>query len=133
MRPPARRPAASSPILPVGAAMNDSTMLTNRERRENVAFLEQAFAAAQRTPANVLSDDECRCFAAAPAEQSRLFFKLLCYGALAAQPAPEAVVEADWKRLRDAGVVDALFADTLDLKRYATDPPVSRSDSKGKI
>src|SRR5450830_1273011 len=36
-------------------------------------------------------------------------------------------------RLETAGVVDALFADEFDLKRYALDPPVSRNDSKGKV
>lgn len=113
--------------------MNDSTTLTNRERRENVAFLGQAFAAAQRQPAEVLDADERERFAAEPAAQPGLFFKLLCYGALAAQPAPEAVVDADWRRLETAGVVDALFADEFDLKRYALDPPVSRNDSKGKV
>src|SRR5665647_2104734 len=30
-------------------------------------------------------------------------------------------------------LVDALFADEFDLKRYALDPPVSRNDSKGKV
>ena len=113
--------------------MNESTTLTNRERRENVAFLGQAFAAAPHAPAAVLDADDRRRFLETPAEQSRLFFKLLCYGALAAQPAPEAVVGADWNRLRDAGVVDALFAGDLDITRYAMDPPVSRNDSKGKI
>jgi hypothetical protein len=114
--------------------VNESTTLTNRERRENVAFLNQAFAAAERLPADVLNPDERESFAASdPDQQARLFYKLLCYGALAAQPAPEAVVHADWRRLDTAGVVDALFADEFDLKRYALDPPVSRSDSKGKI
>ena len=114
--------------------MNDSTTLTNRERRENVAFLVQALAASGRQPADVLDQDEREAFkTASPDEQARLFFKLLCYGALAAQPAPEAVVDADWRRLNTAGVVDALLADEFDLKRYALDPPVSRSDSKGKI
>ena len=98
--------------------MNESTTLTNRERRENVAFLNQAFAAAERQPADVLSLDERESFATSdPDQQARLFFKLLCYGALAAQPAPEAVVHADWRRLDTAGVVDALFADEFDLKR----------------
>ena len=79
------------------------------------------------TPTNASASPPSR------AEQARLFFKLLCYGALAAQPAPEAVVDADWRRLEAAGVVDALFADDFDLKRYALDPPVSRNDSKGKV
>lgn len=114
--------------------MNESTTLTNRERRENVAFLVQALAAAGRQPAEVLDADERDSFATAdPEQQAGLFFKLLCYGALAAQPAPETVVDADWRRLDTAGVITALFAGQFDLKRYALDPPVSRSDSKGKI
>jgi hypothetical protein len=114
--------------------VNETTTLTNRERRENVAFLVQAQAAAGRQPADVLGPEEREAFAAAgPDEQARLFFKLLCYGALAAQPAPEAVVDADWRRLDTAGVIDALFAGDFDLRRYALDPPVSRGDSKGKI
>ncbi len=113
--------------------MNESTTLTNRERRENVAFLSQAFAADPHLPAEVLDADERARFLAEPDEQSGIFFKLLCYGALAAQPAPESVVDADWRRMEAAGVVDALFAGEFDLTRYAVDPPVSRSDSKGKI
>lgn len=113
--------------------MNESTTLTNRERRENVAFLGQAFAAVDRQPAEILAADERERFLADPAEQGRLFFRLLCYGALAAQPAPEAVIEADWRRLTDSGVIDAVFDDDFDLKRYALDPPVSRNDSKGKV
>ena len=113
--------------------MNETTTLTNRERRENVAFLGQAFAAASRLPAEVLDADERERFSAETGEQTRLFHKLLCYGALAAQPAPEAVVDADWRRIEAAGVIDAVFADEFDLKRYALDPPVSRNDSKGKI
>ena len=113
--------------------MNESTTLTNRERRENVAFLGQAFVAASRQPAEVLDADERERFLAETGEQSRLFHKLLCYGALAAQPAPESVVDADWRRIEASGVVDAVFADEFDLKRYALDPPVSRNDSKGKI
>ncbi len=113
--------------------MNETTTLTNRERREDVAFLGQAFAADPHLPADVLDADERARFLAEPEEQPRLFFKLLCYGALAAQPAPESVVDADWRRIADAGVVDSLFAGEFELTRYAVDPPVSRSDSKGKI
>ena len=114
--------------------MNESTTLTNRERRENVAFLVQALAATGRRPADVLDSEEREAFASAGSdEQARLFYKLLCYGALAAQPAPESVVDADWRRLDTAGVVDALFTGEFDLSRYALDPPVSRSDSKGKV
>ena len=113
--------------------MNESTTLTNRERRENVAFLGQAFLAAQKLPAEILDAEQRDRFTSDEQEQSRLFYTLLCYGALAAQPAPESVVDADWRRLGDAGVVDALFSGEFDLKRYALDPPVSRNDSKGKI
>ena len=114
--------------------MNDTTTLTNRERRENVAFLTQAYTAAPRRPAEVLDDSERERFASAePVEQSKLFFKLLCNGALAAQPAPDAVVDADWRRLLASGVVDDVFDGSFDLGKYALDPPVSRSDSKGKI
>lgn len=87
--------------------MNESTTLTNRERRENVAFLGQAFLASQRLPAEVLDGEQRALFSAGGAEQSRLFYTLLCYGALAAQPAPDSVVDADWRRFRDAGVVDS--------------------------
>ena len=38
--------------------MNESTTLTNRERRENVAFLGQAFLAAQRLPAEILDAEQ---------------------------------------------------------------------------
>jgi hypothetical protein len=114
--------------------VNETTTLTNRERRENVAFLGQAYAAAQRQPADVLDAEARERFASGGEhEQAAIFYKLLCYGSLAAQPAPESVVDADWRRLEDAGVTDALFAGEFDLKRYALDPPVSRSDSKGKI
>jgi hypothetical protein len=113
--------------------VNESTTLTNRERRENVAFLGQAFLAAQKLPAEVLTAEDRERFAAQPDEQQRLFFALLCYGTLAAQPAPEPVVDADWRRLTGAGVVDALFAGDFELRKYALDPPVSRNDSKGKV
>src|SRR5664280_1426501 len=123
----------SQPTSPVGATVNESTTLTNRERRENVAFLSQAFAADPHLPAEVLDADERARFLAEPEQQGGIFFKLLCYGALAAQPAPESVVDADWRRMEAAGIVDALFAGEFELTRYAVDPPVSRSDSKGKI
>ncbi len=114
--------------------MNETTTLTNRERRENVAFLAQAYAAAPAAPPEVLDGEDLERFAQGDSiEQSGLFFKLLCYGALAAQPAPESVVEADWRRLEAAGVTDSVFTGEFDLARYALDPPVSRSDSKGKI
>ncbi len=114
--------------------MNESTTLTNRERRENIAFLVQAWSAHGRRPAEVLDSDERESLATGDlGAQTAVFFKLLCYGALAAQPAPEAVIDADWHRLETAGVIDTLFAGEFDLQRYALDPPVSRSDSKGKI
>ena len=129
----ARRPAAVSQHHQWGQPVNESTTLTNRERRENVAFLSQGFAADPHLPAEILDADERARFLAEPEQQSGIFYKLLCYGALAAQPAPESVVDADWRRMEAAGVIDALFAGDFDLTRYAVDPPVSRSDSKGKI
>jgi hypothetical protein len=118
----------------MGARVNESTTLTNRERGENVAFLVQSHAASGRQPSDVLDLDERESFIDADADhQAGAFFKLLCYGVLAAQPAPESVVDADWRRLDTAGVIDALVDGTFDLTRYAMDPPVSRSDSKGKI
>ena len=55
----------------------------------------------ERLPAEVLDDDEPRPLLRRRAQATgRLFYRLLCYGALAAQPAPEAVVDADWRRLR---------------------------------
>lgn len=114
--------------------MNDSTNLTNRERRENVAFLVQYAVGSGQSPSDALTSDERQSFVGTDSvEQSRLFFKLLCYGALAAQPAPDSVVEADWRRLETAGVADGLFSGEFDLGRYALDPPVSRGDSKGKV
>ncbi len=113
--------------------MNDTTVLTNRERRENVAFLAQAYLASQHQPPAVFNAEERERFAADSSVRSLLFYRLLCYGALAAQPAPEAVVDADWRRIDAAGVIDGLFTGDFDLRRYALDPPVSRNDSKGKI
>jgi len=114
--------------------LNATTTLTNRERREDVAFLAQAFDGGGRWPDDVLDETERQRFAKAkPADQAALFFRLLCRGALAAQPAPESVIDADWRRLVAAGVLDQLYDGSFDLGRYALDPPVSRSDSKGKI
>ncbi|HSL95479.1 MAG TPA: hypothetical protein VLA35_06145 [Thermoleophilia bacterium] len=114
--------------------MDEATPLTNSERRDDVAYLAESFAAAARRPTPVLDDEACARYAEADAdEQAGLFFTLLCYGALAAQPAPEAVVDADWRRFVDADVVGRVFAGEFDLRDYAVDPPVSRSDSKGKI
>jgi len=114
--------------------VDQATPLTNSERRDDVAYLAESFAAAARRPAPVLDDEACRRYAEGDAdEQARHFFTLLCYGALAAQPAPEAVVDADWRRFVEADVVGRVFAGEFDLRDYALDPPVSRSDSKGKI
>ncbi len=118
----------------MGESVNESTTLTNRERRENVAFLVQAHASAGRYPVDVIDEEDRSLYANGTADdRARVFFKLLCYGALAAQPAPESVIDADWRRLATAGVVDALYAGDFDLRRYSLDPPVSRSDSKGKV
>ena len=114
--------------------MNEATPLTNSERRDDVAYLAESYSAAARRPTPVLDDEACARYTEGDADdQTRLFFTLLCYGALAAQPAPEAVVESDWRRLVDAGVVERLFDGKFDLRAYAMDPPVSRGDSKGKV
>ena len=55
--------------------------------------------AAGHVPADVLDADERQRFLTGEPPTSSVFFKLLCYGVLAAQPAPEAVVDADWARL----------------------------------
>jgi len=125
----------SQSTAPVGVTtVNGTTTLTNRERREDIAFLSQAYTERGRRPEEVLDASERERFASAETdEQAGLFFKLLCRGALAAQPAPDTVIDADWRRLVAAGVLDELFAGTFDLGRYALDPPVSRSDSKGKV
>jgi hypothetical protein len=114
--------------------VEEATPLTNRERRDDVAYLLESYAASSKRPTPVLDDEACEHFAAGDeAEQAKLFFTLLCYGALAAQPAPEAVVDSDWRRLLAAEVVERVFAGEFDLRAYAMDPPVSRGDSKGKI
>lgn len=114
--------------------MEDLIPLTNKERRDDVLFLAESYAALQHEPADVLDVSEREGFVAGDAgQQSRLFFKLLCYGALAAQPAPESIVRADWQRLLSAGVVEAIFERGFELARYALDPAVTRSDSKGKV
>ncbi len=87
-----------------------------------MAFLGQAFLAAQKLPAEILDAEQRDRFTSDESEQSRLFYTLLCYGALAAQPAPESVVDSDWRRLGDAGVVDALFAGEFDLKSLRARP-----------
>jgi len=108
--------------------------LTNTERRDDVLFLLEAYRGSGRRPAGVLEDDEVAAFQEGDeVARQRLFFKLLCYAALAAQPAPEAVVRSDWERLLASGVVDDVFTGEFDLTQYALDPPVTRSDSKGKI
>lgn len=107
--------------------------LTNKERKDNVVFLLETYHAAGRKPLAALAADELASFAEDDSIRQQLFFKLLCYAVLAAQPAPEAVVRSDWERMLAAGVLDDIFAGTFDLTSYALDPPVSRSDSKGKI
>ena len=108
--------------------------LTNEQRRQNVVFLLEAYKSAGLKPYDVLDADERRRFLAGDArEQRRLFFRLLCFGALAAQPAPEPVVVADWQRMLAAGLVDEIYGGTFDVRRFAVSPPVTRSDSKGKV
>jgi hypothetical protein len=108
--------------------------LTNQERRRIVGYLVDAYKASGRRPFDVLDDEARRRFGEGGVdEQRRLFFALLCYAALAAQPAPEAVVNADWRRLVSAGLVDQIYDGAFDLPRFALSPPVSRSDSRGKV
>ena len=114
--------------------MEELAPLTNKERRDNIAFLLDAFDSSAPKPFGILDDDEVALFAAGDDDdRRRIFFKLLCYGVMAAQPAPEAVVHADWQRMLGAGVVDEIYTHTFDVARYAVDPPVSRGDSKGKV
>lgn len=108
--------------------------LSNKERKENAAFLLESFRAAGRTAPPVLSVEEVGAFSSGEvAVQQSLFFKVLCYAVMAAQPAPEAVVRSDWERFLAAGTVDDVFGGAFDLTCYALDPPVTRGDSKGKI
>ena len=114
IRPP---PAGRLHPLSQGAPVNHATTLTNTRAPQNWSrSWSDRYQASARRPADVLDDDERRRFAAGDArEQRRLFFKLLCYGALSAQPAPEAVVAADWQRLVGAGVLDDVFDGSFDL------------------
>lgn len=108
--------------------------LTNAERKDDVQFLLEAYRASSKRPVAVLEAEEVAAFRDGDEEsRQRLFFKLLCFAVLAAQPAPEAVVRSDWERLLASGVVDDLFEGRFDFTQYALDPPVTRSDSKGKI
>ena len=108
--------------------------LTNEQRRSIVAYLVDAYKASDRRPFDVLDDEARRCFSEGGAdEQRRIFFTLLCYAALAAQPAPEAVVQADWRRFLSAGLIEQVYEGSFDLARFAVSPPVSRSDSRGKV
>ncbi|HJW75578.1 MAG TPA: hypothetical protein VJ787_07885 [Thermoleophilia bacterium] len=108
--------------------------LTNEQRRGIVSFLVDAYKASDRRPFDVLDDDARTRFGEGGAEeQRRVFFTLLCYAALAAQPAPEAVVQADWQRFVSAGLIDQVYEGSFDLPRFAVSPPVSRSDSRGKV
>jgi hypothetical protein len=118
----------------VEAALAQSCALTNVERRDDILFLTDRYEASSRRPLDVLDDDERRRFGAGDARaQRRLFFKLLCYGALATQPAPEAVVQADWRRLAAVGLVDDVFDNAFDPYRFALASPITRPDSKGKV
>jgi hypothetical protein len=108
--------------------------LTNEQRRSIVSYLVDAYKASDRRPHDVLDDEARRRFGEGGAEeQRRVFFTLLCYAALAAQPAPEAVVHADWQRYVSSGSIDQIYEGSFDLPRFAVSPPVSRSDSRGKV
>ena len=97
-------------------------------------FLVQRYEAGGHEAAGLLDDDEKRRFLSGDAHtQHRLFYRLLCYGALAAQPAPEALVRADWQRLRAAGLPDDIFDRRFDVERFAAAAPVARTDSKGRV
>jgi hypothetical protein len=114
--------------------VEETAALTNKERRDNVAYLLESYRVERRRPPSALDTAEVEEFVGGDdTRRQRLFFKLLCYAALAAQPAPEAVVHADWERLVAAGVVDDVFNGEFDLASYSLDPPVSRGDSKGRI
>ena len=114
--------------------MEELAPLTNKERKDDVTFLLEAYSAGGHLPTDVLDAEERQRFLAGEAaDQQEIFFKLLCYGVLAAQPAPESIVHADWLRLLGAGVLHDVFERRFDISRYALDPPVSRGDSKGKV
>ena len=114
--------------------METQAPLTNAERRDDVLFLLERFEAGEHRPPELLDDDEKRRFLGGDTHtQRRLFYRLLCYGALAAQPAPEALVRADWQRLRAAGLPDDIFDRRFDIERFAAAAPVARTDSKGRI
>jgi hypothetical protein len=116
------------------AALETIEPLTNEQRRSIVAYLVNAYAASDRRPHDVLDDEARRSFIeGGAAEQRRVFFTLLCYAALAAQPAPEPVVHADWQRFVSAGLIDQVYDGSFDLARFAVSPAVSRSDSRGKV
>jgi len=105
------------------------SILTNRERREDVAFLVEHWKHESKPtpytvlPANVFSDEI----------PSFEFFRLLCFHALNTQPAPTVVIEADWRRLEANGTIGEIWNGSFDINRYALDPPVWRPDSKGKV
>ena len=114
--------------------METAAPLTNAERRDDVLFLVQRYEAGERRPRELLDADERRRFLAGDARlQRRLFYRVLCFGALAAQPAPEPLVQADWQRLRAAGLPDDIFDRRFDVERFAASSPVARTDSKGRI
>lgn len=128
--------------------MNESTTLTNRERRENVAFIGQVWLSGHIdppfTPLAYASDTTHGVYTKREdlgpniyqrhvSVDSEDFFTLLCYHVLRQQPAPASVIEADWRRFIDAGVISELWSADFDLTRFALDPPVCRQDSKGKL
>lgn len=114
--------------------MDEIAPLTNRERRDDIVFLLESYAAAGIKPHDVLDAEQRQCFVDGDDDtRSAIFFRLLCFGVLAAQPAPESIIQADWHRLVAGGVIDQVGGGDFDITRYAVDPPVSRGDSKGKV
>ena len=123
-----------SSIAESSVADHHEAPLTNVERRDDILFLITQYQSSSRRPPEILDADERRRLRAGDAGAGRrLFYTLLCYGALATQPAPEAVVLADWRRLVAAGLFDEIYDGGFDLARYALAPPVARSDSRGRV
>lgn len=110
--------------------MTEILPLTNRERIDNVVFLYERWTA----------DGSPRGFCSVPPilEENQkpleeIVYTALCYNALAAQPAPESVVTADWYHFLRDDIPGKIWHDEFSIVDYAIDPPVTRTDSKGKV